>query len=448
MATVDTSIYQNLLRPVKSIADYDAEYEQAQANKLARMIQGQTMSMNKMTLDEKQRGLDEENQIRSIIQGLGAAPLPDVANALQQRGYLKQAMDIRDKVAAKAKTDAEISAKTAATAKDYAEMIKKGLGFVFANPSPEAANSTISILEQQTGKDLSQYRQQIAGFTTPEQFKDWAAGHTLDVDKMLPKFETQNLGGTSRISALNPVRQTATTVSETPITQSADNLATNTRQALADKDASARGWATIKETQRKNAAEEGTGSTPKVAFRETDAQGNVTFFDSKGNKINTVQGAGKPSATYERTQAAKAQTNRDLALAISELEKATKDGGLIDQSTGSGAGAIADNVAGFFGSSTKGAEAVGAMKPIFDLVLKMVPRFEGPQSDKDTQLYKEAAGELANPAIPNERKKRAAKEILRLMKKRQGQFIDKSMVGTEVDATPSQTKSGATVTDW
>ena len=122
--------------------------------------------------------------------------------------------------------------------------------------------------------------------------------------------------------------------------------------------------------------------------------------------------------------------------AITELEKATADGGLIDKSTGSGIGAGVDWTASLFGKATPGSIAVGAMKPIFDLVLKMVPRFEGPQSDKDTQTYKEAAGELANPNVPNERKKIAGKEILRLMKARKGEFISKDVEGTELDTKP------------
>lgn len=67
------------------------------------------------------------------------------------------------------------------------------------------------------------------------------------------------------------------------------------------------------------------------------------------------------------------------------------------------------------------------------MALKMVPRFEGPQSDKDTKSYQEASGQLANPKIPNATKKVAAREIVRLMKARRGQFVAKDAVGTEAD---------------
>lgn len=183
---------------------------------------------------------------------------------------------------------------------------------------------------------------------------------------------------------------------------------------------------------------------------QTDNSGNVKFFDRSGNLIKDVGAVGKPTGAFEKTQNAKKQLSKDLDTAISELEKATADNGLIDKSTGSGAGAMVDSVAGFFGKATPGAVAVGQMKPVFDLVLKMVPRFEGPQSDKDTISYKEAAGQLANPATPNEQKKAAGLEILRLMKLRKGQFINKDVAGTEADTglTPPTTQGDVRVVDW
>lgn len=184
---------------------------------------------------------------------------------------------------------------------------------------------------------------------------------------------------------------------------------------------------------------------PAAPIQVTDAAGNVKLVDQRGNLIRDLGAVGKPSAGFEKAGLAKKKMGGDLDTAISELEKATAEGGLIDKSTGSGAGALVDMAAGFIGKATPGSIAVGQMKPIFDLVLKMVPRFEGPQSDKDTASYKEAAGELANPNAPNERKKAAGKEILRLMKARKGQFIDKAVEGTEADVPAS---GGVKVVDW
>ena len=147
-----------------------------------------------------------------------------------------------------------------------------------------------------------------------------------------------------------------------------------------------------------------------------------------------VIGLGKPSAAQEKATLLKTQMGKDLDFAITELTEITKEGGLIDQSTGSGAGRLVDLGAGFFGKATEGARAIGNLQPIADLVLKMVPRFEGPQSDKDTKSYKEAAGELANPNLPTEIRKGAGKTVLRLMKERKNQFVTQELASEGVGA--------------
>jgi hypothetical protein len=171
-----------------------------------------------------------------------------------------------------------------------------------------------------------------------------------------------------------------------------------------------------------------------VANTVTDATGNVTQFNRFGQVIGKPGAVGKPSATFEKTAALQKQMGKDLDLAIKELTEATKDKGLIDQSTGSGAGRLVDVAAGFAGQATPGAIAIAKLKPIADMALKMVPRFEGPQSDKDTQTYKEAAGQLADPSLPTEIRKQAGREVLRLMKARKGQFVNEAMANEGIGA--------------
>ena len=184
------------------------------------------------------------------------------------------------------------------------------------------------------------------------------------------------------------------------------------------------------EAQRARIALAGRAPRPEAAPRTqqvtlSDGSLGIVNMDTGVITPSTVGGAavkGKPSAFAEKAAAQKAQMGRDVNLTIKELTDAVKDGGLIDQSTGSGAGAWADIAAGFVGKATPGAIAVGKLAPIADLALKMVPRFEGPQSDKDTMSYKQAAGQLANPSLPNAIRKEAGKTVLRLMQERKNQF--------------------------
>lgn len=176
----------------------------------------------------------------------------------------------------------------------------------------------------------------------------------------------------------------------------------------------------------------------KVAQTITDEAGNVRMFNAMGQEItpSAAPGAapikGKPSATFEKTQAARAQQARDLDMTLAQLKEISAPGGLIDQSTGSGFGRGIDIAAGAVGQAMPGAIAIGKLQPIADMVLKQVPRFEGPQSDKDTQSYKEAAGQLANPSLPREIRTGAAKTIIRLMETRKGQFVSADMAAQGV----------------
>lgn len=59
---IDTSIYNQLLRPPKSVAEYDAEATQGQTNKLA-------LAMNQAKMGEYQRGVQQENALADAYKG-------------------------------------------------------------------------------------------------------------------------------------------------------------------------------------------------------------------------------------------------------------------------------------------------------------------------------------------------------------------------------------------
>jgi len=151
-------------------------------------------------------------------------------------------------------------------------------------------------------------------------------------------------------------------------------------------------------------------------LEEEDRRRSDTEFQAR---MAIAQGFG---AATGRQQVERASAVGEINTVVSELERALEKGGLIDRATGSGIGALRDVAAGFVGQATPGAIAIGQLQPIADLVLKIVPRFEGPQSDKDTQSYREAAGKLADPTVPNEIRRAAATEIVRVLKDRKGRL--------------------------
>jgi hypothetical protein len=133
-------------------------------------------------------------------------------------------------------------------------------------------------------------------------------------------------------------------------------------------------------------------------------------------------GGAKETAEENKQRLAAEKRAKDLDLAIAEVETVMRPGNLIDQSTGSYIGNLIDGTMATIGVGTPGYEANAKLAPIADLVLKMVPRFEGPQSNYDVQSYKDAAGNLADPTVPNNVKKAAAAEIVRLFQKYRDQF--------------------------
>ena len=101
MTQVDTSIYGNMLRPVKSVQEYDAEAQQAESNKLGLLLQrGQ--------YDAQQRGVADDAAYRDAVRGFGADSGAN-ANMLRARGLGKQAMDYEKSALEAGKTSAEVA---------------------------------------------------------------------------------------------------------------------------------------------------------------------------------------------------------------------------------------------------------------------------------------------------------------------------------------------------
>ena len=123
--------------------------------------------------------------------------------------------------------------------------------------------------------------------------------------------------------------------------------------------------------------------TPNGPMIVDKATGDARFVTMNGKPVN---------AQTEQKRAAGAK--RVLAL----LDTAEK---LIPESTGSGIGAGVDWLGRGVGFATEGSKAIAKLQALSGALIADMPRMEGPQSDKDVQLYKQAAGDLANPTIPN-----------------------------------------------
>jgi len=154
-----------------------------------------------------------------------------------------------------------------------------------------------------------------------------------------------------------------------------------------------------------------TAVTPEVATAEAADRKRV---EASATALGGAEGAAQGAIL---ARAVKADGINDI-LDIAEP--------LIDEATGSGTGAARDKLAAFFGVSTSGAQATAQLLPLQAAIMLNQPRMEGPQSDRDVQLYREAAGQIGDPSVPRETKKAAIRTIRRLQEQYSGKKSESS----------------------
>jgi hypothetical protein len=166
----------------------------------------------------------------------------------------------------------------------------------------------------------------------------------------------------------------------------------------------------------------GPGAAPAAAAPTTFEQAQAARGARAVQQAGAEAGATEAARLEARSAATRREEAAQLERGVAELRRISQPGGLLERSTGSGVGRLLDIAGEFVGVSSRSSQAAAALAPIADIVLKLVPRFEGPQSDRDTRSYQEAAGRLADPTIPTETRLAAAREIIRLMEARRDQF--------------------------
>lgn len=146
---------------------------------------------------------------------------------------------------------------------------------------------------------------------------------------------------------------------------------------------------------------------------KTDANGNAVYVPNKpGFAVLDVTGKPitykpAPTAAEAKVQEKQAQAKK-LPVLINEAEN------LIKGATGSYLGAGTDILGRTVGYSTEGAKNIASLKALeANLVLSM-PRLEGPQSNLDQQLYREAAAQIGDPTVPADTKQAALNTIKRI----------------------------------
>lgn len=165
-----------------------------------------------------------------------------------------------------------------------------------------------------------------------------------------------------------------------------------------EKDTSARGWAGIN------------------LQKQTLEQGRWTNDLDRGLQINTATGETRPMMAGGRPIGSKQETKAQQSAGkvldiITEAEK------LLDTATNSYGGVLFDQLGRIVGASTEGATAIAQLKTLEGMLMLNQPRMEGPQSDKDTMIYRQMAAQIGDPTVPRAQKKAALGTLRSLQEK-------------------------------
>ena len=427
-------------------------FQQSQALAQQQAAQQQQNALIDLQLRAAQRGEEEALAEREAYRRAGS--MTQVPQELMAAGLGKQSMAAQEALR-KQRAD------TLKIATDTNKFIQDQLRGVIALGTRESANQALARAEAM-GLDVSLERAQLEQIPDSE-IKRWAFTQSEGAAKALEQAIIQLPGGGTAIEPKYAIPGAQAPVAAAPVAPMAapampagiPGQTPPTRAAGVNALAlPAPGVGPMAQ----GAVPTPTGGryyapamTPQQQAAEARAQRQLQLQEQAATpEFEQRMAAAKTTgAEQAKSAVAKQQLVRQIDLTIPELENATKKGGLIDQSTGSGIGRMADVAAGFVGQATPGAIATARLAPIADMALKMVPRFEGPQSDKDTQSYKEAAGQLANPSLPTEIRRQAGLEVLRLMKARKNQFVTGDMATIGAPVQPSAPSgAGPSVSNW
>ena len=138
------------------------------------------------------------------------------------------------------------------------------------------------------------------------------------------------------------------------------------------------------------------------------------------------------------SNAEKAQKANTILPLLDDAEK------LVQNATGSYAGAGYDILGRVAGVSTEGSRAIAKLKALEGALMMQMPRMEGPQSDKDVALYRASAGNIGDPTIPQDMKLAAIQTIRQI----QQRYADQGATASGVPMAAQRANTGGATGSW
>jgi hypothetical protein len=204
----------------------------------------QEQGLNRLRADEYRMKMDDAQRTRAQAEAInklwagaigpdGKVDRPRLFQSASQAGLGSQIPDWQKKFAESDKAETDMFKSRGEVLTKYLGSVNEYATRVMANPDPMIAEASLNAMEQ-TAKvlglnevisDITAQRQVLARLTTPEQIKQWAAGHALKADKLLPSIQKSNIGGETITEAVDTLTGVPTRTGVVQNTQSPDNAA-------------------------------------------------------------------------------------------------------------------------------------------------------------------------------------------------------------------------------
>lgn len=190
--------------------------------------------------------------------------------------------------------------------------------------------------------------------------------------------------------------------------------------------ADARGWAGIANQRQQNSIMNDANNINKEAARVQIVQGadGQSYLIDKGTgqaRPAQIQGGGTVQSGPTAEATVKNQKNMGK---LGELITQARE--VLPNATASGFGAKVDEANRFVGRSTEGSQAAAKLAAIGGNMLMMMPRMEGPQSDRDVENYKLMVGKIGDPTVPAAERSAAMDALEEIIARNNGQTATKA----------------------
>jgi hypothetical protein len=390
------NIFQQYLKPPKSVLEYGAELDEVDARKQVIQQNALSLAAGQQTRADGVRARDADN-VLSRLYASGQTP-DQIAVGLAQAGHGKAALAFTKQQQELAKDKAAMEHSAAQTGK----LTQETGDLAYKQREEKRAKSITDIAA------FTDPQQALASLALHEQAGDIAPDQAALIRQGMPQnpadFPKWQIGMLQRImSAKDAAGQIAPDANARlqADTSTANNTATNERTA-ADNAANR-----AQSDRHFNVREAREGTAPKGQLFQSDT-GPVIVDPRTGKAIPvTMNGAAvPPKGSGQKVQDAKS------VIALLDLAEP-----LLDTATDSMLGAGADRVAAAFGQSTVGAQGAAQLRALEGALVAKQPKMSGPQSDKDVLLYRQMAGQIGDATMPVATRRAALKTVRMLNEK-------------------------------